>query len=295
MKLIKAHWAEAVLILCGIGAIDLLLTTERRSSEAPSELDAWYSDGPAQQTFASAPPTGPEAVPMLLEQMRRANSFRSDLMAALTSLGPAAVPSLVAAFEDRDDRVRLTAVRAFASLRGNLETQAPVAMPGLIKLLGDPNREIRYGAALGLVRMGPSRMQAIPALRAALTFNEREPSLGSARVQQVAAYVLGKIGPGATVAVPELLSLMDYPSPDVRLEAAVALWRITKETNLVVPELRRMLTETNPMMRDAVYAAVRRIGRETRLDPCLISEAERLAGERTSGQMQSAGFGADAP
>jgi HEAT repeat protein len=133
-------------------------------------------------------------------------------------------------------------------------------------------------------QMGRKRKTAIPALRTALTLNEREPSLSSARVQQVAAYVLGKIGPSATVAVPELLSLMNHPSPDVRLEAAVALWWITKETNLVVPELRRMLTETNPMIRDAVYAAVRRISRETRLDPCLISEAERLAGERTSGQ-----------
>lgn len=127
-----------MLILCGMGAIGVLLTSLRRSSQTPSELDTWCSNPAAQQTSSPVRQTGPQAVPILLEWMRRANSFRPDIMTALTSLGPAAVPSLVAAFEDRDDRVRLTAVRAVASLPVNLETQAAVAMPGLIKLLGDP-------------------------------------------------------------------------------------------------------------------------------------------------------------
>jgi HEAT repeats len=286
MKPIRKHWAEAVLILCGMGAIGVLLTALLQPTEPPWEGASCSDDG-NQECWPTICQLGPRAVPILLQKIRKGRTFQSDIGVALASLGPGAVPGLVAAFQDRNDRVRLAAVRAVASLRGDLEPQADFVTPRLIKLFRDPNIEIRYTAALALRRMGPSKVQAIPALTDALAIQDMRARGNPAQIQQVAAHVLGKIGPDASGAIPVLTRMLKHPSSNVGQEAAVALWRITHDTNLIEGELSRMLDDTNVTARIAALAAMRRIRRETTLAPCLIEKAEALPARTNMGVPQA--------
>ena len=93
-----------------------------------------------------------------------------------------------------------------------------------MKLLDDPNREIRYAAVLTLSRLGPSRLQAIPALMAAL---EEDASTDEMCVEVSIINLLGKLGPPGRVAVPALKKLFEDPDSMARVEAALALWRLS--------------------------------------------------------------------
>lgn len=143
---------------------------------------------------------------------------------ALSILGPAALPDLIKATQDKDLMVQQTAIWSI-NLMG---PAAESALPVLIRILGETNG-LNGLAALAIGRMGPARTQAIPALVAALPVTRFE-----------AARTLGEMGREAEGAVPALKTMLDTPQENSRLQAATALWRITHDTNLVdrvIPEL----------------------------------------------------------
>jgi hypothetical protein len=210
---------------------------------------------------------------MLLNQVRNARSSPSGIIPKITRLGPTAIPSLVSAFKDPDDRVRLTAIRALSSLPETLKSSQRDAVTAVTQLLKDSNLEVRYRAALLLARMGPDAAQAVPSLR--ILLRSETPGNGdAARLQQVAAYTLGRIGSAAREVAGDLPPLLAHPSSNVRQEVIVCTWRITHDTNLLAGELRRMLDERSVIGANAALAAIRHIGREVTLDPSLIAEIE---------------------
>ena len=105
----------------------------------------------------------------------------------------------------------------------------------MVKLVNDPNAEVRFSAVLALRYMGTEAVQAIPALTMAL--NDHATGLRRAdndmQVRDVAAQVLGRIGTDARMAVPGLRRMLSDTNAPARQAAMLALWRIEHDTNLV--------------------------------------------------------------
>jgi len=65
---------------------------------------------------------------------------------------------------DEDERVKALAAHALA----HIGSAAAIAVPDLIRLLGDPSDGVRNSACIGLAGIGPAARAALPALRRAL-------------------------------------------------------------------------------------------------------------------------------
>ena len=87
-------------------------------------------------------------------------SLQETVADALARIGNDAVPSLIAALDDRDPEVRSYACRAL-SVMGD---RAAPAVPALIKRLSDEDENVRRSAARALGQVGPGAREAIPAL-----------------------------------------------------------------------------------------------------------------------------------
>ena len=105
----------------------------------------------------------------------------------------------------------------------------------LLNITYDRNVHNQWSAADDIVRMG---RPAIPALSDAL-WEENE------RTRYWAAYCLGRIGPTASAAAPDLLAVIQnqYETRDVRTKAAEALGRIGPEAKAIVSDLLPLLKD----------------------------------------------------
>jgi len=92
-------------------------------------------------------------------------------------------------------------------------SRARAAVPTLIKLLTDPDIEIRRHATLALGEIGPGAEDAVPTLIQALGNSD-------SGLRWCAAIALGHIGPEAKAAVPALLRLSKNENEDASLRGA---------------------------------------------------------------------------
>jgi len=100
---------------------------------------------------------------------------------------------------------------------------AKEALPELTDLLKDTVVSVRVTAAATLWEISKERKATIPVLVSAL----QEPTVrGKPSVAQEAAFVLGRMGSEAKVAVPALIESLNHQDPYVRDAAADALRRI---------------------------------------------------------------------
>src|SRR5262249_6833255 len=105
---------------------------------------------------------------------------------------PAAVPVLVELLNDKDRDIRLLAVRCLGLLRG----EAKPAVPGLTKALKDKNVSIRRDVALVLGNMGADAHEAVPQLICSLDDD------GEAVVRECAARAIWNITGSVEIVVP---------------------------------------------------------------------------------------------
>ncbi|MBL9122522.1 MAG: HEAT repeat domain-containing protein [Planctomycetaceae bacterium] len=84
---------------------------------------------------------------------------------SLARIGPAAVPALLTAMENRDPAVRARAAQAFA----RMGPEASAAVPALTRALQDRDPDVRKSAARALGQIGPAAESAIPALAVAMS------------------------------------------------------------------------------------------------------------------------------
>jgi HEAT repeat protein len=137
---------------------------------------------------------------------------RAHAASALGGIGPVAkdaVPGLVKLLHDPDENVR----RAAADALGGI---GPAAVPGLAKLLHDPDGNVRGYAASALSRIGPAAEAAVPALAAALKDADAE-------VRWWVADALKAIGPAS---VPALTAALKDADAGMRRLVTSALQRI---------------------------------------------------------------------
>jgi HEAT repeat protein len=115
--------------------------------------------------------------------------LRRNAAKALGEIGPNGVPALILLYQDRDDRVRTSALMAL------LEVGGPKAVPQIIPFLHDPDPKIRFGAVKAIQAFGKEAKDAIPALKELLHDESR-----SVRQAATAALLIFGIKPPASKA-----------------------------------------------------------------------------------------------
>ncbi len=212
----------------------------------------------------------PRAVEPLIRALETADVWLAPRIAdILTRHGEAAVEPLIAVLNDRDHRP----ARAWAAnVLG--EVRATRAFPALVRLLGDPEDEVRAKAAGALGRLGDRRAvgyllehlltDPAPFVRVRIA-----SSLGQIGGPEVTERLVRALGDPAwwvrmrsvealeqigAVSQGPLLVALDDADPEIRLRAAVALERLGVPDNLV-----RMI-ETGERVLDATQTLVKIAG-----------------------------------
>jgi len=176
----------------------------------------------------------------------------------LVLMGKPAVPTLIRALSDPDERIRIKAVDALGEIRDY------EAVPALIQELKDDNENpsVRSGAAYALRDICESyalrdicRSTVVPALIEAL-----RDGFASEDVFMALDDILGDIGESAQVAqavMPTLIQLLRDGNPYLSGGAASVLSSIGSPA---VPKLIEVLRDENPMVRQNAVGALQRIG-----------------------------------
>ena len=191
----------------------------------------------AAGALAKMGPAAQAAKPALLRCLQGDPSapVRSNAACALGWLGkdPELIPPLIKALDDQDKEVRRYAAYALSLLS---PTSAP-AVPKLIERLEDPH--MAYMAARALGAIGAPARPSIPQLIKAL---RRDNSL--ARMEFVIA--LGKFGPEAKQAIPDLLVLANDTDPHVKKVAGDTLPQIDRRMSKQSVERPKAVDRTGP-------------------------------------------------
>jgi HEAT repeat protein len=191
----------------------------------------------AANAMASFGSEAVRAVPVLIRLLSDAEpDIVSAACTALAAIGSEGLPDLRQALRDPLPSRRLGAARALGKLPG------PVRNPALRQALADSQAEVRLAAAEGLL----DRREDRPAVLACLL--ELLEKQAGQRLE--AARLLGRLGPEAAGAVPQLRKMLhksparkpgDFdPAPGV---AADALRRIGPAAQAALPELRARLAD----------------------------------------------------
>ena len=164
-------------------------------------------------------------------------------------LGSNSVPNAIALLKHPSPSVRQAAAWGLGTLRRQ-SAAANKAVPALIETLKDGNQDVRFHAVLALKEMGADASNAVPGITKVLNTGLGSPTNSSFYLQAAAAMALGKIGPPAIGALPDLKTALQvsYQDPPgfqnsgasyFRGQAAVAVWRINSEAETALPVLLR--------------------------------------------------------
>lgn len=207
------------------------------------------------QTHQALKEGGTSAVPVLAEVIRMDGSAEAHWKAAdLLGQGgpevrdmPEARAALTAALQDNNANVRAIAAGSVASI-GPI---GPDALPPLQHLLSTPDR---LPALRALARYGPEAAPWIPSIVALLQKDS------DSEVRWNAARTLGKIGPAAEIAVPELVAALKDTDALVREHAAESLGDIGPGAAAAVPALVKVLKDPDARVRRDAVRSLGQIG-----------------------------------
>jgi HEAT repeat protein len=194
------------------------------------------------------------AVPALDRATRDTDpGARGAAVEALGRVGSAkAVPALLAALQDH--QVRFVAVNAL----GALGADARAASPALIHLLHGTDSDLRWCAALALVRINVGSQDVTIARATAPLFiaalKSKDP-----KTRWQAMWCLSLQGAKAKYAFPALVRLLRDESDYVRAAAQEALERIGTDAQSAVPALAQLLEDKDVGVRLAVARLLWRI------------------------------------
>jgi HEAT repeat protein len=157
---------------------------------------------------------------------------------------PRVVPALL---EKLAGDEKATAIRPLSEYGAN----AKAAVPRLIELLeNDPDPNLQWEAARTLGKIGPDAQAAIPSLIKALKST-------SGTLREHAAETLGELQ--ATVAVPDLIAVLDDSDPRVRRDTIRALGQLGPAAKPAWEKIERLRNDEDVFVRQAVVIALRRI------------------------------------
>jgi hypothetical protein len=211
---------------------------------------------------------GPGAVPEILRVARHHDAqVRAKAMNGLSRLRPdtsEAVAVLATGLKDPSEIVRGNAGYALRALGDNHSRHAREALPALVAALDDPDPGVRYGAAMALhkVEVPPA---AIPGLVRALKdqsmyYHGGIDSANDGSLRAAAAYALGRLGPQAREATPDLTGLLGDKALNARWAAAWSLGEIGPDAKAAIPELEECLKRPDESwVHSAAAEALRKI------------------------------------
>jgi len=182
---------------------------------------------------------------------------------ALAEIGKPAV-SRICEFlgNNHNTDVRKLAIRSLSKMDGN----AADALPMLVRLLGDPELEIRFEAVAALISVQKDQRTLSSVLGPVL-------SDGSPDVRAAAIRALGNVGEAGSQNAPRLLELLDdtenrwhFYTPDmagtrpVRYDAAMALAVMGKDAQVALAKLREMMNgDSDWLVRVAAAFAIAKL------------------------------------
>jgi HEAT repeat protein len=154
-----------------------------------------------------------------------------------------AVPSLLSLLQDSDRDVRRQAVTALGDLGGAVRRVLPALRAALRgAALHDGDDGVRAAAVRALLRAGPQ-----PATEVGALVDDLQSEVDVVRFH--AAVALGDLGPAGRPAVPDLISAsLRDEEPAVRVVAATALWKIDRNGPLALHTLTRALDDANELV-----------------------------------------------
>lgn len=163
----------------------------------------------------------------------------------------AALPALVKAVHDSDERVRLTAMDVLETLG----SEAASAVPALSEALEAKSRFVRWAAARTLGKIGPvgKIASAVPGLTRLL----EDPDLD---VRLTAAGSLERLGPVAAMAVPSLTKSVGSSDAVLRIAAIRAVVGIGTDAVPALPAVASTLADADPRVRKTAAEALGRFG-----------------------------------
>lgn len=260
-----------------------------------------------------------------LEQYKENSGIDPEAEAAIRAIGDRALPTLLSLLGTRDTALRRNISEFAAGHKWFPIHLSPLeevhekcaygfmalgplgkaAVADLIRYLGNTDAGIRACAASSLASIGLEAKDAVPALLNCLTAAVRSNVLGTGigdKEAELAAYALGEIGPAATPAVPDLVSISTNQALAnrgyLRIEARAALIKIrpaywepllqtlmdTSDTtnwlqadsvlmmvhnggDPAVPALVRCLSQTNSLLHNAALVRLGKI--HARPDICI--------------------------
>ncbi len=168
--------------------------------------------------------------------------------AILARIGPparAAVPTLLEDFERGDAELRFRAALALVKITGDVKRYLPALAEGL----SSPNIHIRRDAAEALGQIGPAAKGAVPALIRVL--KDRRGN-----VCHFAAEALARIGHNAEEVVPLLIDLVGSDTYYFRRAAVEALGLFGPKARAALPVLREAAKERSRYMQEVAGPAL---------------------------------------
>jgi len=242
---------EAALALASIGP--------DAKAAVPTLIDALDSDAPGLREAAvfALGRIGKSSSPATEKLMQFAAQEEEPLQTvslwALARISPdnkqllrKVIPRLVDEIVDEDPIVRTAAARAL----GDLEPHPEIVLPEMKRVLAGAEPEVLHRAMDALASIGP---KAVPRLINALKYEQ---------VDEKVASILGRMGPEAAPAVPELTELLERDDADARSEALFALAAIGPPAKSAVPEMTEALDDPDMNVRYAAAYALGSVGPE---------------------------------
>jgi HEAT repeat protein len=222
---------------------------------ASLELEGDWPRRAAAEALGKMQTDSPAAIVALIRAWHdRHSGCQGEAVAALRRIGPAGAVPLAQLIGDEnvDWKLRCQAADALGLLRANAST----AVPDLIAALEHPNGNIRQRAAQALGRIGPPAKQAIPALSRAVDTEDLIP-LYRGIVVRAAVEALGGIGPDGVEALRDALR---HDNSYARRWAAITLGKLGPAASAAVPDLIDALHDDDEYVRLDASRALRRIG-----------------------------------
>jgi len=181
---------------------------------------------------------------------QKTTAFRQGERQTLSLTLKPAMPALIAALGDADDRVRQNA----AWMLAEFGESATAAAPALKQTLNDSSGKVRSYAVLALAKLNELPHDVAPALMESVLADESD------EIRRDVTKALGQMGVPPTGAIPALTKALVDESDEVRHNAAGALGQLGSAATAAVPALIQTLNDENEGVRWKAAWALKRIG-----------------------------------
>ena len=139
--------------------------------------------------------------------------------------------------------------------RGESAISNHAAVPDLVRYLESPNKDFRTKAIANLGKIGPGARLAVPDL---IQLLKKESESG---VRRQALEALSKIGPPEKKDLQLLTAGLTETNPDVRAYAATALGKLGRDGRIYIADLLKVKHDSESSVRQAAIRSLGQVGR----------------------------------